>query len=89
MTGPEYATAMHTLNLTPDQAASWLGIGRSTAYRYLKTGCEGPVVVAISERLETAWLVKTCARLNPDAGEIGAGMLAQIVSEARRLENNR
>lgn len=47
MTPTEYATALTTLNLTPEQAAEWLGIGRSTAYRYLKTGCEGPVVVAI------------------------------------------
>lgn len=47
MTPTEYATALTTLKLSPEQAATWLGIGRSTAYRYLKTGCEGPVVVAI------------------------------------------
>lgn len=47
MTPTEYQSALTTLNLTPEQAATWLGIGRSTAYRYLKTGCEGPVVVAI------------------------------------------
>ena len=51
MTGPEYTHALTTLSLTPDQAAIWLGIGRSTAYRYLKTGCEGPVAVAIRQRL--------------------------------------
>lgn len=89
MSPSEYTTALATLSLTPEQAATWLGIGRSTAYRYLKTGCEGAVSAAINERLETAWLVRTCARLNPDCHEIGAGMLAQIVSEARRLENNR
>lgn len=43
MTGPEYTAALTALSLTPDQAAIWLGIGRSTAYRYLKTGCEGAV----------------------------------------------
>ncbi len=89
MTGPEYQSALTTLSLTPDQAASWLGIGRSTAYRYLKTGCGGAVERALTERLETAWLVRTCASLNPDAGEIGAGMLAQIVSEARRIQSVR
>lgn len=43
MTGPEYTHALSSLSLTPEQAAIWLGIGRSTAYRYLKTGCEGAV----------------------------------------------
>ena len=43
MTGTEYQSALTILSLTPDQAAIWLGIGRSTAYRYLKTGCEGAV----------------------------------------------
>lgn len=47
MTGPEYQSALTTLSLTPDQAAVWLGIGRSTAYRYLKTGCEGAVERAL------------------------------------------
>lgn len=47
LSGPEYTQALTTLNLTPEQAATWLGIGRSTAYRYMTTGCEGPVVVAI------------------------------------------
>lgn len=52
MTPTEYTHALATLNLTPEQAANWLGIGRSTAYRYLKTGCEGPVVVAIELMLD-------------------------------------
>jgi len=51
MTGAEYTQALASLSLTPEQAATWLGIGRSTAYRYLKTGCEGPVGVAIEQRL--------------------------------------
>lgn len=55
MTGPEYQSALSTLSLTPDQAAIWLGIGRSTAYRYLKTGCEGAVERALSERLNQMW----------------------------------
>ena len=52
MTGPEYRTALTTLSLTPDQAAIWLGIGRSTAYRYLKTGCDGAVDRALTCALE-------------------------------------
>lgn len=43
MTPQQYQSALTALSLTPDQAAIWLGIGRSTAYRYLKTGCEGAV----------------------------------------------
>ena len=47
MTGHEYQSALTTLSLTPEQASIWLGIGRSTAYRYLKTGCEGAVARSI------------------------------------------
>jgi hypothetical protein len=36
----------------------------------------------------TQKLIDTIARLNPDAGEIGAGMLANIVSEARAIQND-
>ena len=34
-------------------------------------------------------LIAKIARLNPDCGEIGAGMLAQIVEEARRIEKRK
>jgi hypothetical protein len=47
MTGPEYEAALGKLHLTPDQAATWLGIGRSTAYRYLTTGPSGAAARAI------------------------------------------
>jgi hypothetical protein len=43
MTGPSYLTALHTLGLTPETAAPWLGVGRSTAYRYAQTGPIEPV----------------------------------------------
>lgn len=39
MTGPDYLAALRTLNLTPEQAALWLGVAKSTAYRY---GTHGP-----------------------------------------------
>lgn len=34
----------------------------------------------------TEKLIDTIARLNPDAGEIGAGMLANIVAEAKAIQ---
>lgn len=41
--------------------------------------------VATPERvLELVHLAERVARLNPDAGEIGAGMLASLVADARR-----
>lgn len=38
-----------------------------------------------SAQWETRELVKTIANLNPEAGEIGAGMLANIVDKARKI----
>ena len=43
MTGPEYKAALCALSLSPSQAADWLGISLSTTYKYMKTGCDGPV----------------------------------------------
>jgi len=64
VTPSQYQSALTTLSLTPEQAAEWLGIGRSTAYRYLKEGAPGPVAVAIRQRLkeeEPARLKKSIA----------------------------
>lgn len=47
MTPAAYQSALSTLGLTPDQAGEWLGIGRSTAWRYLKAGAPGPVERAL------------------------------------------
>jgi len=54
MTSEQYTTALSTLSLTPDHAAEWLGIGRSTAYRYLKEGAPGPVARALDLALHIA-----------------------------------
>lgn len=62
MTGAEYTHALASLNLTPDQAAIWLGIGRSTAYRYLKTGCEGAVERALERDMRVRTLEAAIAR---------------------------
>lgn len=40
---------------------------------------------AIHDILQLARLVQRVANLNPDAGEIGAGMLASLVSDAREI----
>lgn len=37
---------------------------------------------------EVRALIRTVARLNPDCGEIGAGMLATLVAAARNIEAN-
>lgn len=47
MTPAAYRSTLTTLGLTPDQAGEWLGIGRSTAWRYLKEGAPGPVARAL------------------------------------------
>ena len=86
MTPSEYRTALATLGLSQLAAGRWLGVSPKTAQNYATKGPSGPAIRAITSRLETAWLIRTCAGLNPDAGEIGAGMLAQIVREARRIE---
>lgn len=82
MTGPEYNAALHILNLTPEQAATWLGIGRSTAYRYLKTGCEGPVVMAIRERIERMADIARLRRLQRwDVSYTADGEISDIVKD--------
>lgn len=86
MTPAEYRTALATLGLSQLAAGRWLGVSPKTAQNYATKGPSGPAARAITNAIETAWLIRTCASLNPNAGEIGDGMLAQIVSEARRIE---
>ena len=47
MTPTSYRQALTTLSLTNDQAAIWLGVGRSTAYRYATKGPSGPAARAV------------------------------------------
>lgn len=47
MTPASYRQALTTLSLTNDQAAIWLGVGRSTAFRYANEGAPGPVERAL------------------------------------------
>jgi len=59
MTGLEYTAALTTLDLTTEQAAKWLGIGRSTAFRYAVEGAPGPVAralgVAVAVKAASRW----------------------------------
>ena len=86
MTSAEYRTALTALGLSIQSAGRWLNVSPKTAQNYATKGPSGPAARAVTNAIETAWLIRTCASLNPNAGEIGDGMLAQIVSEARRIQ---
>jgi len=52
-----------------------------------EVACDGEAnAQLIAQAPDLLELCKRVARLNPDAGEIGAGMLKQLVDEARRIE---
>ena len=51
MSGPEYVSALSALGLSHEQAAAWLDCGRSTSFRWVKTGPIGPAARAIRMRL--------------------------------------
>ena len=67
MTPAEYTTALSTLGLTTEQAAKWLGIGRSTAFRYAVDGAPGPVARALG----MAVAVMEADRFWPDSSDDG------------------
>ena len=62
MTGPSYLSALHTLGLNPETAAPWLGVGRSTAYRYAQTGPIEPV----ARMIEMAMRISELSRYELD-----------------------
>lgn len=47
--------------------------------------CKHCIADARYDIIELAAFIERVARLNRDAGEIGAGMLASLVDDARRL----
>lgn len=56
-----------------------------TTHKAITHAMKGEINVQIEQIAELRALAERVSRLNPTAGEIGAGMLAQLVDEANRL----
>lgn len=63
----------------------WRGMEPAAVAAGSEAQCMYCIADARADILELAAFAERVARLNRDAGEIGAGMLATLVDEARRL----
>lgn len=70
------------MGVTNQQLADWLGLNADDVMelREGRVRASGPIIRA----LLLAEAAERVARLNPEAGEIGPGMLQRIISEAKQ-----
>lgn len=81
MNNAELRELQARLGFTNPQLAAWLGYSLSSVVKLRRDGV--PVPGPVARALRQAVALDRVAKLNPDAGEIGPGMLATIVTEAR------
>jgi len=70
LTPAEYQSALTTLGLTTEQAAKWLGIGRSTAFRYAVDGAPGPVARALGMAVACKVVERFIPELHDPTGSV-------------------